>query len=309
MIEQLPKGQLPDPHDPRDFQYSAILASAPVVNWFQGLRLDEPPDSDQGSADCCVGEASSYLHWAINRKQFSVRDVFAYIALDYGAYIRDGVMQIVNFGQETFAEIPDPNPKTVQNMRLKDGLNTKLASDDKELKAFGLPSMEMDYWADALSKYKGFVFGVQGTNEGWQNGMVPEPPKSADFEISGKVWGHALYAMGYHMHQNPDGTTEKCIIAKSSWCSWVKEHHIRERYFKAQCTNSAWVLIPNRKEPMKLVDVNGTVYLKGDKGALGLVDEKALEFFKSLDSTPSESMSVLDVPVSKLIENGLNIHN
>jgi hypothetical protein len=63
--------------------------------------------------------------------------VFANIALpDYGAFGRDGGRRIVNYGQETFEEAPDPDPKTAKNMRSKTGLRDELAPDDREDRFF-----------------------------------------------------------------------------------------------------------------------------------------------------------------------------
>ena len=67
--------------------------------------------------------------------------------------------------------------------------------------------------------------------------------------------------MGYHTHTNTNGTTEKCIIAKSSWCNYIPEHHIRQTYFTSGNTNSAWVMIgtPMNQNQAKVVKsrING----------------------------------------------------
>lgn len=256
MIENLPKGALPDPIDPRDYDAEPVLAASPAADFQAGLILPEPPNSDQGTGDCCVGESSTYYHWQLKRKDYSVRSVFAHIALSYGAYIRDGVKRIVEFGQETQEEAPDPKPKTAQNMRDKTGLDDHEAIDDKEKDYFVITSNTIESVAKAVRDYDGVVFGVTGSDEGWQDLENPRPPKAGE-----TTWGHALYAMGFHIH---DG--QKCIIAKSSWCrpGVPTQHHIKENYFTSGNTFNAWTLLPKTltTKPMykKIVHQDGKTF-------------------------------------------------
>ena len=243
MIQNFGKGAIPDPIDERDFKAELVMGLPPEIDWDKGFRLPEPPQSDQAKSDCCVGEAWSYYHWQLKNRQFSVRSIFAYIAQAYGAVIRDGGLRIVKNGQETFIEAPDPSPKTPQNMRDKIGLNENLALDDKALNSFVLPNQQLNYLAQAIKDYRGFVFGVVGSNQGWKNLKEPEYPK-----VGEETWGHAIYAFGYHRHS--DG--QKCIIAKSSWKE-VNEHHIRENYFASGNTFNAWTLIPRKLMYQKVV--------------------------------------------------------
>jgi hypothetical protein len=234
-IENLGKGALPDPVDERDFKITAEMLGAVTVDWSKEFRLPAPPDEDQGSSDSCVSQAWSYYHWQLHGKSYSRRDLFARIALDYGAYIRDGGKEIVGNGQATRDEVSDPKPQTFHNMRDKNGIKQEYREDDKELNYFILPQQDINGVAWGIQTYKGVVFGLNGTNAGWQDMLNPRPP----FNGESGIWGHALYAMGFHMHGN-----QKCIIAKSSWCDSVKEHHIKENYFLTGNTFSAWTLIP-----------------------------------------------------------------
>ena len=125
----------------------------------------------------------------------------------------------------------------------------KKEADDKELNYFSL-SPDIDSVAAGIKNYQGVVFGVVGSNPGWQGFANPRPPKPGE-----TTWGHALYAMGYHLH---DGL--KCIIAKSSWCnSGVTQHHIKEDYFKSGYTFNPWTLIPkgNMAGQIKTVNIHG----------------------------------------------------
>jgi len=234
MISNYGKGAIRVPHETPH----PIFAAIPQIDFTQPFSVPVPPDTDQGQADDCVGHGWSSYHWQFTNARMAVRSIFAYIAQTYGAIIADGGQRIVKNGQQTFAEIPDPNPETPQNMRDQTGLTPDQAVAYEALSSAALPGDDINAVAWGIKNYLGVVFGLEGDNTGWQNMEVPEPPTSKD-------WGHCLYCMGYHMHTNPDGTQERCIICKSSWCNEVKEHHIRERYFTSGNTFNAYTLIPN----------------------------------------------------------------
>jgi hypothetical protein len=236
-ISKLGKGALPQPPDERDYKAESIMGVA-QVDWSNEFRLPEPPDDDQGSSDTCVAHAWSSYHWQLHGKTYSRRDLFTRIALEYGAYIKDGGWQVVNNGQATKDEVPDPSVQTMQNMRDKSGINQMYRDDDKELNYFIIQDGSIDGVALAVTQYKGVVFGLNGTNPGWTDLLNPRPPKPGEVQ-----WGHALYAMGYHLHNGV-----KCIIAKSSWCRSVREHHIKENYFTSGNTFNAWTLIPKDQQ-------------------------------------------------------------
>lgn len=300
MIENLIKGCIPDPIDERDYKAEPLMGSV-QIDFSQEFRLPTPPDTDQGQADCCVGEGSSSYHWQLRGVQFAVKSVFAYIAQSYGASIRDGVMQIRNFGQQTFAEIPDPNPKTAQNMRDRSGLNPLQALEFKEFDAFTLPQQDINGVAWGVKNYRGVLFGVSGTNAGWQDLVNPTPPVAGDLN----PWGHCLYAMGYHTHS--DG--QKCIIAKSSWCNVVKEHHIREKYFLTGNVFSAWTLIPKQliDTKMQLIKDNGTVFLVGTTKSfkIGIGDLAAASIFNDEPITDGDTSKI---PQTGTLADGIIFH-
>jgi hypothetical protein len=253
MIEDYGKGALPDTSDKRDFKVTPEMLGAVTVDWSKEFRQPDPGNEDQGSSDSCVAQAWSYYHHQLHPKDYSRRDLFARIALNYGAEIRAGGKAIVTQGQATRNEVPDPYPQTAQNMRDKSGVTPQAEEDDKELNYFVLPQQDINGVAWGIQNYKGVVFGVQGTNAGWQDMQNPKPPTMGE-----AVWGHALYGMGFHRHS--DG--QKCIIAKSSWCNAVKEHHIRENYFITGNTFNAWTLIPKEQQmnPNTVIYKNGSEY-------------------------------------------------
>ena len=112
--------------------------------------------------------------------------------------------------------------------------------------------------------------------------------------------------MGFHTHI--DG--QKCIIAKSSWCDSVKEHHIREVYFTAlNGTFNAWTLIPKSltENKMQLVADKGTVYVvtgNKDKRKIGLADLESLGLF---GDEPQIQMDTSAIPEYNTIVKGTSI--
>lgn len=256
MIENLPKGAIPEPVDERDYKVSSELLAAVNVDWSKEYRVPEPPGEDQDSSDDCVAEAWSYYHWQLKGRKFSRRDLFCRIAQIYGAYIRDGGLEIVKNGQATRTEVKDPEPQTPQNMRDSRGTKQEYREDDKAFNSFTLPQQDINGVAWGIQNYKGVVFGVNGTNNGWKDMKYPRPP----FDGESGIWGHALYAMGFHICN--DG--QKCIIAKSSWSNTVSEHHIRENYFITGNTFNAWTLIPKgdyMNEHVRIINYKGTIYI------------------------------------------------
>lgn len=252
-IEDLPKGAHRDPVDNRDFQVH-FAAPAPVpVDWANGSGLPRPTLIDQGQSDCCVACSWSYYHWQLRSQQFSRRDLFARIALSpvgSGAYIRDGGLALVNQGQATEVDLPDPDPETEQNMRDMTGVARAAELPWKEYNSF-TTAIDIVSVASAIGLYRGVVGGVYGTNPGWADLTVPEPPLPAEMAnlnaliASGQIWEHALYLVDFHMHANPDGSQEQCIIAVTSWPSaGITEHHLRARYFSAGATFNPWTLLP-----------------------------------------------------------------
>src|ERR1043165_8062014 len=101
-IQQLGKGLLPQPEDKRDFDFSPIAAAAAPIDWTKEYRLPEPPNENQYTSSSCVAQAASYLHWQLRNRDYSRRDIYSEIYLPQGgAYLRDGVKRIADYGQAT----------------------------------------------------------------------------------------------------------------------------------------------------------------------------------------------------------------
>lgn len=252
-IADVGKGARKGNSDKRNYKVTFDAKIQPPIDWAAGSGLSRPASITQGRSDCCVACAWSYYHWQIRRQQFSRVDLFARIALDpgEGAEIGTGGLAIVNQGQATQAALPDPIPETEQNMRNKAGITGAAELPWKEYQSFAT-DIDIDSVARSIGIYKGVVCGFYATNAGWYPADVPVPPTPDlldDLEIqikSGAVWGHALYLVDFHMHNNLDGTQEKCIIGATSWPELgLTEHHMRESYFTTdKAVFDSWTLIP-----------------------------------------------------------------
>src|SRR5215475_11911430 len=170
-------GALPDPIDNRDFRAAAVMGT-PTVDFSKPFSVSpEPIYESQDIADDCVAESVSYYHEQLKpNKRFSRRDLFVRIALTYGAYIRDGILEVVKAGQATKDEVPDPDNRTPQNMRDKTGITPEKQADDKALAGFRIEATDIVSCAVAIRDYQGVVFGVYLSNEGWNDLSNPRPP-------------------------------------------------------------------------------------------------------------------------------------
>ncbi len=291
-ILKLGKGALPDPEDDRDLVLKMAGALGAIeIDWNKGNQLAKPPGVDQATSDCCVACAWSYFHWQVTGKTFSVRDLFCRIFLTWGAYIRDGGLELVNRGHAESHEVKDPSPMTMANMRSTAGTKDEYRIDGKVYRAFSLDQQDMNGYAWAIENYKGVVFGVYGSNQGWANKENPRPPMQGE-----TVWGHALYGFGYHMHNG-----RKCIIAMSSWSKLGKVHHISETYFYAmQGTFSPWVLIPkdqiiNKPVYKKAVHADGKTFaaLILTPNGSQIIDATSEEVWRSFSKADSYQLNTV----------------
>lgn len=266
---------MPVEPDARHLSAAILLAAAAPVDWSKGSGLPRPPLRDQDSADDCVSCAFSYYHWQLKGKDFSRRDLFARIAQTYGAAIPDGGESIVNQGQASLADLPDPKPETPANMRDKTGLNPNQEAENQELSSFYLPN-DIDATAAAILAYKGVVLGVTGSNPGWQDLVNPRPPVAGE-----TTWGHALYAVDFHIHS--DG--QKCIICATSWPNaGIKEHHIRANYFESGNTFNPWTLIPKEQQ------MNFYIVSKGNTFGLAIESPLTTEILWAKDEATLKAL-------------------
>jgi hypothetical protein len=293
-ISQLGKGAIPDIPSDRDFVIQAPL----IIDWFVPFTLPEPPNEDQNGSSSCVGQGWSYYHWQIRPKDYCRRDIYAWIFYPGGgAQIRDGGIRITKFGQDTRDNVQDPKPETELAMEDKTGLDPNRERIYQEVNSFVLLK-DIDTIANAIVQYKGVVFGLIGSNEGWQNMVQPRPPLPGEVQ-----WGHCLYLFGYHLH---DG--KKCVIAKSSWGTVgnTTVHHITEDYFINNGTFifNPWTLIPKGDFRMLVffqVKGNQTIWSLLDGEWVGFADPTI--FANYINGRPNVIIQIDESEFNKLKTN------
>lgn len=238
----LGKGALPDPYDPRDYTAEVNFGAAEPIDWLKPFTLAEPVDFNQKSSGSCVGCGARNLHWAINPKDFSRRDIYSRIHLPQGgAYLRDGVKVICDIGNQTQDECPDPKIPTETLMREKSSLPDSAGADDKEMGYFVIKNNNIDSVAQAIRDFKGAIIGVNVSSAGWKDKTNPRPPLPGE-----NTDGHCIYAFGYLMRNG-----KKTLICKSSWCNSTHHvHYINEDYFTTGNTFNGWCLIPKEETSM-----------------------------------------------------------
>jgi len=258
IIEQLGTGSVKQPKDIRDFRAEPVFGVV-VIDWSKEFRLSEPPNENQDGSNSCVSQAWSYYHWQLTGKNYSRRSLYSRIFLPQsGAYLRDGGKELTSKGQATRDEASDPMPQTETAMRLREGITAEEEASDIEQAYYAFQEEVIDYYAVSIRDYKGVIFGVRGTWQAWADLTNPVLPTDNNY------WYHALYGMGYHLHNG-----QKCIIAKSSWCgtqSGHHEHHIKEDYFKSGGIYNNWVLIP--KETKIMIEFVKNESIPGEYGIL-----------------------------------------
>ncbi|HEX5429849.1 MAG TPA: hypothetical protein VFX17_02085 [Patescibacteria group bacterium] len=215
--------------DPRNYKLSFVASSVAPIDWNKPVILPRPPDTNQHTADDCVGEGNSKVHWRLEQKQFSVKSLFSNIAFPepgQGANLADGPNWICKYGQQTLDQLPDPEPKNPINMRDKNGQNPAQALVNRE-KSYFDTNGTIEQIAQAIRDFGNVTFGLAIGNTGWEDYTYPNPPSP---NAGGE--GHCLSGKGYHICK--DG--QKCIITDSSFVgaqSGHFEHHIRENYFNS----------------------------------------------------------------------------
>lgn len=295
-------GFLPDPEDKRDFRLD-VLGAAPPVDWNAGYDAGEPDDHNQGTSDACGPYSTSSYHEVVRPGlKASRRDLAARVLLpDYGSRLRDNILAVVNVGQATQAQVPDPHDPTPTNMRDKTGLNPILEALNKEQAGFSFDA-DIETMARTIRDNQGCIFGLNMTNEGWKNPINPRPPASGE-----KIIGHALYGKAYHLH---DGL--KCIIAKSSFGNVNgtvdgSHHHIKENYFASgNVFNNCWTLVPKKGLRMLIffqvkTDPNKTIWELMDGQWLGFSDQ--LAFTNYVNGRPFTTMLIDQSEFDKAISN------
>jgi len=258
------------PEDKRDHSFDHIAGYVDDVDWEEGFDIEEYLggriiSKNQGSSDSCVAHSVAYYAYVLNIAEIkkiteygldelrvkyqksipelSAKSIFSQIFLNYGAYNRDGVKKLINYGINTESEVPTkperglPTKTFVRDLSWKNEDLEKKASNykGKEYRLIRTGS-DMDIFAKAIRDNLGVVSGVVGSNNRTWRTEEPKPPKNGD-----KLWRHSMYFGKY-------GTDEKgkFISCKNSWGDktgnkgWQK---LREDYFRSGNVFDAWTVM------------------------------------------------------------------
>lgn len=260
--------------DPRDVAYRDLIAGAPQVDWSHdfdllhsiGLNL---PLKDQGGSGSCVGQASSYLAEIAEFSEtgrftrLSARDIYSriYIPPEGGAYGYKGMSVICGRGiatdlsvssymnglppTETFMRQQNNTPSVIQEALVRKGKNYAIV-DTKSI----------DEIAYAIEHQRGVVFGVAGSNEGWQTGMV-RPPEGDE-----RQWGHFLVATkravinGVRGIMGPNSWSER-------WGSLGGYYFIPEDYFSRGFAFNGFTLVDLPNTWLDQINMKRRIRLNG----------------------------------------------
>lgn len=259
--------------DPRDVPFSSLIAGAPVVEWIKGYDVEENLNTkvgveDQGSGQSCVAQAwSTYAEIADFFEQrlpvdLSSRDIYSriFIPPDGGAYGYKGgsILQARGVAEEKFVlSYISGNPPDEAFMRIQNN-DPDVAKNAavRKIKGYAfITNGNIDELAYAIQNNHGAVFGVTGSNNGWQTGY-PRPPLQGE-----SMWGHFLYASGFKIING-----KKYIYGPNSWGrGWGQGgyYFLSEDYFAQGWTFNGMTLVDlpnnwqqtiNMKDLIKLGD-------------------------------------------------------
>lgn len=257
MIENFGKGYV-HKGDPRDY---IAMGSLEPVDFNVSTGLAEPPDEDQGKSLSCVEQALGYYLWAQLGDQITRKDLYSRVFLPQGgSNINTAISTLGQLGNYLREQADDPIPQTESNMRQKVYLQIGR-------KIFGI-----SYWKPAdqsieglapfIKEYKGIVGAVIGNNLGWSDPNIPKHPTGAvpmDIQSRSDLWGHFLYFYDVAIVNG-----QPALKAKSSWCSWAKNHLITKEYFTSGWTYAFYVL------EVKELSMNDFMFVVNSKGKIGI---------------------------------------
>lgn len=267
-------GAMPDPHDPRDRKLEDIALGAPRMtqeDWERGYDIEKVlnvtiPIQDQKSSLSCVGQgwvydSASFVCSKTGRYDMkSARAIYSKIYLpEGGAFLRDGGMQLVNYGPvpEPMAPSKRPNGSVDEAWMRDESWDTpEVAEFAKALKfaeCRSVLSFSIDDFAMAIRDNLGMVFGVVGTNNGTWGSNEPKPPLPTTPQ--GSLWGHCLFGGKYGIDE-----LGKFIATPNSWGARRKDRlhpdgwqKLRESWF---AENGRWLF-----SPWLLLDKTNNIYM------------------------------------------------
>lgn len=274
-------GPHPKDDDPRRFQLSGLptfeVAGSMAQVFDSPAFLPEPPDEDQGSSLSCTWQAFAYAFWQWTGIQLSRQDGYSRTHLPQGGgYLIDPFrMMLDGKGEGAFdrSQHADPKNQTEQNMIIKVMLPGQVRKVFK-LRYWYVPYNDVYAVGAAIKAWKGVVIGVYGNNPDWTDGEHPKVPKPGT-----QTWAHALYCYDVGWDKG-----QEAVIAKSSWCNWVKKHYIIKDYFT---TSNVFSPIVMEVKEVNIMDETLIINYKGAFGFLRISDGRVLG--GALAANPTEA--------------------
>jgi hypothetical protein len=270
-----------DEFDDRDYEYDHIaLGGGTLFDWQKGYDIEKKigmdiPTKDQQKSSSCVGQAVSYYVWVKNVLEFidvygslldnikkilrewliSSKAIYSQIFLptNGGAYLRDGVRLIKDWGAVSEKAVPSSNDNVTEAfMRDRSWYSKELSKNAKTLQAKEYRMIRaktnIDLVAQTIVENDGAIIGVSGENNGTWRSKFPQ--------VGSTEWGHALYAGKAKLING-----KKYIGVKNSWGDDVGEsgwQWLGEEWFTKGMVFNPWVIIDKRNSGwVWLVDRNG----------------------------------------------------
>lgn len=207
------KGCLPTPLDIKAKHYRLAPLAAPTIDWSVPYRIPAVlTQKNQDGSSSCTAQATTYYVEALNQiengknEQYSPRFIYSQTTLGYGqgAYIWKA-MKIPQTGVASEASVPGgAETEAIMTDKSANGNAILEARADKYAV---IPRGSIDTLAQIVKDYHGFVTGFNG-----HDGMFA--PDGTVIDWSTSTWGHAVYVVGYEMHNG-----QKCLVFKNSWGS------------------------------------------------------------------------------------------
>jgi len=259
------KGLIVRSEDPRAIKYGSIFREF-IVNWNKGFDLRDfmrLKVEDQGSSQTCVAQAIHKLAEVFDKFEtgetpdLSARDMYSRIyESSGGAYAHRGMSLWVNRGIPTEGLVPSYETRegvqiapSEEFMRIRsESLSVETNAFIRRIGAYAALSNNINEYAHAIENSKGIVFGVAGTNEGWQTAF-PRPPEKGE-----EVWYHFLIGVGFKLING-----KKYIIFLNSWSDKWGEGgfgYLPESYFGGWVFNGMTAVdLPNLPDSVYMLDL------------------------------------------------------
>lgn len=199
-----------------------------VIDWDKGFLIDGLETRNQGQKSDCTGQATAYYGEAknkiINKKseRYSADYIYSQVYQpDGGAYIWQAMSIPVKQGYASLSSVFEPQTEEeARNVDREKAIIEAIAE-----KYAQIPSKNIDYLAQIIEDFNGFVGGFEGNNSIVQTSVLSIPDKVD--------WGHAIYICGYKKINN-----QKVLIFKNSWGNWgdnsygyIPEEFVKSNYF------------------------------------------------------------------------------